>query len=115
KKFPLRITVRRDDQTNEVSPDIQEKRGGHQFGVRDVAIFVLVERLEPRPVSHRVLVVVISQGLGDVFAGKSSREQIRGVVTRVGTKIESRAVKRIDESGGVTHRYPAGAANFLAP
>src|SRR5436190_6348603 len=54
------------------------------------------------------------ESLGDVFALKTERQQIRHVIGSVRTKIETRTVKRIDEPGGIAHHRPTVTANFFA-
>src|SRR5207249_5259490 len=78
-------------------------------------IFILIERLEPFPISHRVLRVVVIKQRAHVFARETARQQIGDVIAGERTKIETRAVQWIDETGRVADRSPAVATNFFAP
>ena len=115
KKFALRIFVNRNDEPDEIHADIEEERGRHQLGVAHVIIFVLVERLEPKPVGHRVLLIIIRQSARNIFASEAASDEVRGVAAGIGTKIESGTVKRVDESRRVAHGDPSVAADFRAP
>ena len=59
-------------------------------------------------------VVVIKQR-AHVFARETARQQIGDVIAGERTKIETRAVEWIDETGRVADRSPAIATNFFAP
>src|SRR5205823_22292 len=77
-------------------------------------IFVFVKSLEPEPVGDRVLLIIISERVGYILAGETSRQHIGDVVAGVGTEIQAWTVKRIDEPGGIAYHQPALVANFPA-
>ena len=52
-------------------------------------------------------------GCRHIFASKISSDEIGDVVAGVGTKVEARAVKRIDKSRRVADAGPAVIANFF--
>src|SRR6516165_5995699 len=113
-KSTLRIAINCADQTDVVTAYVEKKCSRHQVGVAHVIVFVFVETFEPETVSHRILLVVMTKLLGDVFTGQTVRQQIGNVIRRVRTKIQTRTVEWIDETGGVTDCGPAVAANFFA-
>src|SRR5207249_10631968 len=78
-------------------------------------IFILIERLEPFPISYRILRVVVIKQRAHVFARETARQQIGDVIAGKRTKIETRTVKWIDETGRVSDCSPAVATNFFAP
>src|SRR6266404_3480284 len=59
-KFAFRIFVNRNDEADEISADIEKERGRHQLGIAHIIILVLVQGLEPKPVSDRILLIIIS-------------------------------------------------------
>src|SRR5207248_1858226 len=75
----------------------------------------LIERLEPFPIGHRVLRVVIIKQRAHVFTRETARQQIGDIIAGERTKIETRTVEWIDKTGRVADRGPAIATNFFAP
>src|SRR5207302_1111999 len=84
----------------------QQQRCCHEIGFAHEEIFVLVEGLEPFPISYRILRVVVIKQSVDVFARQTPRQQTGDEVAGERTKIETRTVERIDKTGRVTNRSP---------
>src|SRR5258707_717839 len=80
----------------------------------NVIVLVFIERLEPRAIHDRILLVIVRDACRYIFAHEISGDEISNVVAGVGTEIETWAVKRIDKSRGVADARPTIAANFLA-
>src|SRR4029077_18580676 len=66
-------------------------------------------------IGHGVLRVVVIKQSPDVFAGKTAPEQIGDEIARERTKIETRTVEWIDETGPVPNRGQAIPTNLFAP
>src|SRR5439155_6929546 len=110
----LRISVGGNDQTEIIGRHVEQKPGRHQLGITHVIVFVFIERLEPRAIHDRILLVIVRDACRYIFAHEISRDEIGNVVAGVGTEIETWAVKWIDKSRGVADAGPTIAANFLA-
>src|SRR5262249_819887 len=113
-KLAFRVTIHCSHQARVVTAYIEKERRRHQLGIAHVKIFVLIQTLEPGTVSDGILVVVVAKLLGNVFTLEAAGHKVRNVVGSVRTKIQTRTVKRIDESGGVAHHRSTVVANFFA-
>jgi predicted RND superfamily exporter protein len=113
----LRVVIRihATDRPDEIRADIHEKRGMHDFGIAEIPILVLVERVEPIEVAALELLVAHHDAFLDAFAAVVGADQGVGGVERVGAVIEALAVERIHESAGVAHGCPALARDLLGP
>src|SRR5437016_13948324 len=109
----LRISVRRNYQSEIIRRHIEQETGRHQLGVAHVVIFIFVKGLEPRSIHDRILRVIVRDVCRHIFASKISSDEIGHIVAGVGTKVETWTVKWIDKSRGVTDARRAIATKFL--
>src|SRR5262245_54350988 len=112
-KFAFRVAIDSSHQARVITAYIEQQRRGHQLGVAHVIVFVLVQTLEPRTVRDRILFIVMANALGHILARQAARNKVRHVIGSVRTKIEARAVKRINESSGIADQGPTVTADFF--
>src|SRR5262249_45706944 len=113
-KFAFRVAIHCSHQAGVITAYIEKERRRHQLCIAHVKVFVLIQTLEPGTVSDGILVIVMAKLLGNVFALEAAGHKFRHVIRSVRTKIETRTVERINESGGIAHHRPTVTANFFA-
>src|SRR5215469_1804395 len=113
-KFAFGVAIDCSDQARVITAHIEKERRRHQLCVAHVVIFVLVQTLEPGPVSDGILCVVAVKPVGNVFTRQTARNKVRHIIRSVRAGIETRAVKRIDEPSRIAHNRPTVIANFFA-
>jgi len=86
-KFAFWVAIDCSHQARVVTAHIEKERRRHKLGVAHVIIFVLVQTLEPRTVSDRILFVVVANALGGVLSRQTARNKVRYVIGSVRTKI----------------------------
>src|SRR6516164_915572 len=113
-KFAFGVAIDCSDQARVITAHIEKERRRHQLCVAHVVIFVLVQTLEPGPVSDGKLCIVVAKPVGNIFTRQTARNKVRHVIRSVRAGIETRTVKRIDEHSRIAHNRPTVIANFFA-
>src|SRR4030095_13389730 len=66
-KCPFRVRINRSNEPGKIGPDIEKQGGRHQIRFAHVEVLVFVERLEPKAISRRELLVVIASQIRDIL------------------------------------------------